>query len=289
MKFYSVIKRILDIVLALILLFISLPFIVLFSIIIALQLKRFPIFTQERGLTLSKYRFKIFKLRTIKNDNHLEFTQNSVQGIFIQTSLSKNITPFTAWLRKTGIDEFPQFLNIILGQMSFIGPRPLMLSDLKIIKNQCPKQYSERDALNSKPGISGMWQIFGDREQGIDNLIGLDFVYDKYRSFYLDMKLFIATIPLIFAGENSDAILYKKDNFYNKDNERTLFSLSTKFKLDFKPLPTAFKNDKIKLNGINYKIDIPNDWWYVTDTYKVFRTSESSLKIVKLKKRKDSA
>jgi lipopolysaccharide/colanic/teichoic acid biosynthesis glycosyltransferase len=290
MKFYSIIKRALDLIFSVIGIIIALPFLLFAFLILYFELKKFPLFIQERGLTLRKYRFKIFKLRTLKENSSETVEHSSVYDIFIKPAFSYEVTPFAAWLRRNGLDELPQLFNVLFGQMSFIGPRPLMIQDLKILKKEFPTQYRERESMSAKPGITGMWQIFGDREQGVDNLIGLDFVYDRYRSFYLDYKLFIATIPLVLGGKNSDAILFKGSS--GQRNSRSLFSISSKFKLDFHPFSTNFFAVDSSSNQKHYSVEIPNDWWYVSDTYKVLRTSESSLKIVKLNdknKKADSA
>lgn len=126
MKIYRTTKSFFDLIISFVLLVLFFPFLIIFSLIITIELKQFPTFIQERGLTLNKYRFKIFKFRTIKDADKIGKNNNTVNDIFIKTSLNDKITPCAAWLRKTGIDEFPQLINIIFGQMSFIGPRPLI-------------------------------------------------------------------------------------------------------------------------------------------------------------------
>jgi lipopolysaccharide/colanic/teichoic acid biosynthesis glycosyltransferase len=276
---YSKLKRVVDFIFSCTLIIITLPFILFSCIIIFFETKRFPIFIQDRGITLNTYKVKIFKIRTIKGKDNKENTHDSVLDIFVKPELRSRVTPYAAWLRRTGLDELPQLLNIIFGKMSLIGPRPLMIDDLKLLKQEFPNEYKEREMLNSKPGISGIWQIFGDREQGVENLIGLDFLYDRYKSIYLDFKLFLMTIPLILYGKNSDAILYysynRQNNFINR------LPISSGFRINFSLLPTDLNNDEPSTIR-NYTIEVPNDWWYVTDTYHVARINKSSLKIIKI-------
>lgn len=273
---------------AALLLIAALPFLIVLSLIITIQFKfkQFPIFVQERGITLNRNRFKIFKFRTLAIVEATNSKQSISDNIFIKNHLLKKVTPFSAWLRKTGIDEIPQLLNIVFGQMSFIGPRPLMLSDLQFLKQNYPKQYSEREKLNSKPGISGMWQIFGDRTQGVANLINLDSIYDKNRSFFLDIKLSFETFLLVFSGEASDAILYESNILNSQRYMHKIFSLSIKFEHEFKPLQ---KSNKIETGKVNFKIEIPHNWWCITNTYKQPKSSKAFLKIINFNKNKLSA
>ncbi|MBU1679135.1 MAG: sugar transferase [Bacteroidetes bacterium] len=196
-----------DLALSLFLLLFTLPVMLLCGIILCIQLKEFPIFIQERGITLDKFRYKIIKFRTMKKNKYNLSEDKESNNIFYKPEHSEKLTKFSKWLRITGLDELPQLLNVIRGKMSLIGPRPLMLSDLEILKQNYPEQYLKRESFNSKPGISGLWQIYGKREKGIDNLIDLENEYEKSGSFVMDLKLILATIPIIVFANHTDAIL----------------------------------------------------------------------------------
>ncbi|MBU0561629.1 MAG: sugar transferase [Bacteroidota bacterium] len=126
--------------------------------------------------------------------------------IFYKPEHTEKLTKFSKWLRIWGLDELPQLFNVVTGKMSLIGPRPLMLSDLEILKQKYPQQYLKRESFNSVTGISGLWQIYGQREKGIDNLIDLEAEYEESGSFVFDLKLIFATIPVIIFANHSDAI-----------------------------------------------------------------------------------
>ena len=192
---------------AILLIFFS-PLLLVFIIIIFLQTKTNPIYTQKRGISLNKNTFNIYKLRTLYPSNETHNTKNP--NILIQENYAKSVIPCGAFLRKTSIDEIPQLINVLLGDMSLIGPRPLSFHDLNIIQHESPNLYRRRDNLNVKPGISGYWQIFGDREKGIENLIEYDEYYEKNKSFLLDMFLMMMTIPLMLFARHTDAIVRKK-------------------------------------------------------------------------------
>lgn len=202
-------KNVLDFLFGIIFIVVSLPFIFLVSVVLAIILRSSPFIIQERGITYENKVFKIIKFRTIKPDKTKElFISNN---IFYKFQLEENVPLFCRWLRKSGLDELPQLVNVIKGEMSLIGPRPLMNYDLELLKNKYPEYYYKRNQIKAKPGITGLWQTYGKREEGVKNLILLDLKYDNMISFSLDMKIFISTITIMFKGKNSDAIIYSKE------------------------------------------------------------------------------
>jgi O-antigen biosynthesis protein WbqP len=211
---YRLEKRLLDIILSLVLFILSFPFLIAFSIWIWIETKRLPVYSQKRGLVLEKNLFKLYKIRTLKISDQKQL--NSID-IFIKDDLEKFVTPLGKWLRKTGLDELPQLLNVLKGNMSIIGPRPFSLSDIERMKINEPLYYKRRGMINSKPGITGFWQIKGDRTKGTENLLELEEFYDKHKSIIFDFKILFHTIPFVLFGNNSDAILKSKRKDENKN------------------------------------------------------------------------
>jgi lipopolysaccharide/colanic/teichoic acid biosynthesis glycosyltransferase len=205
--FYKLEKRLLDIVLSAILFILSIPFLIVFSIWIFIETGHFPVYSQKRGLVLEKNMFRLYKIRTLKGTNQKQL--NSID-IFIKDGLEEFVTPLGRWLRKTGLDELPQLLNVLQGKMSIVGPRPFSLSDIERMKLTEPSYYERRGMIKSKPGITGLWQINGDRRKGTENLIELEEYYDKYKSITFDFKILLHTIPVVLFGNNSDVILKSK-------------------------------------------------------------------------------
>ncbi len=281
---FLLIKRLIDIFLSTILIIVSVPILFLFSIIIFIEQKQFPFFFQERGITLSRFRFKIFKLKTLKPTTTENLNHNNVEEIFLKPALKGEVTKFAGWLRKTGLDELPQIFNIFLGQMSFIGPRPLMLKDLEIMKKEYPENYKERELMNSKPGLSGMWQIFGNRDHGVENLIGMDYLYDKYKNISLDFKLIMSTIPLVLFSNISDAILYKRKSLLSRNYFPYPISSNLTVKLKVVPKLRERKHRKYPKTEESYTIELPESWWYANDTYKIFIKEKNGVKIYQLDK-----
>jgi undecaprenyl-phosphate galactose phosphotransferase len=102
--------------------------------------------------------------------------------------------------------------------MQFIGPRPLTLEDLKTIKKYNPDLYEKRSGIKMKPGITGYWQTFGNRNNGVEDLINSDLYYYKNASFKLGVKIMFMTIFIMLTGKHSDSIIIKT----KKGNSSTL-------------------------------------------------------------------
>lgn len=162
----------------------------LLSVFIILDLKSFPIFVQKRVGKNGKV-FHCFKLRTMK--------KNTIHDFLPAQIYDNRITKFGAFLRKYALDELPQFFNVLLGNMSVVGPRPLMLSDEEKFNKLIPN-FSSR--LVMKPGITGFAQAFGYKgyvgsRVDIANRYRLDKKYSQIQSFWLDIKLILFTIKTV--------------------------------------------------------------------------------------------
>ena len=192
---------------ALILTIIILPFLLLIGLVVFLSTKGFPLFAQKRAITLEGRVFYIYKFRTMKKHTK----QYPSGSIFYKPELEREVTRFGLFLRKTGLDEILQLINIVKGDMSFIGPRPLSVEDLEIMKKDFPEIYSSRARINLKPGITGYWQILGDRKSGMEDLLLNDLYYFKNRSLKLNLKILALTIKTIVTRTHSDSIISTQD------------------------------------------------------------------------------
>lgn len=195
---YLLLKRIMDLLLLLILMVPVLVLILVFSIIIVLETKSFPLYIQKRGLTKTKT-FCLVKLRTLKPG-----MENSQVDIFNKSALKPYTTLFCAWLRRTGLDELPQFINVLMGDMSLVGPRPFSYTDIDTMQMNMPEYYARRAQITSKPGITGLWQVRGNRELGISNLLSLEEEYENKRTIWLDIRIIFSTIPFVINGKGND-------------------------------------------------------------------------------------
>jgi lipopolysaccharide/colanic/teichoic acid biosynthesis glycosyltransferase len=188
MKLYYVrfIKRFFDLVLSIIILVISLP-ILLFSIIFLIFVnKSFNVFFIQIRPGLNEKLFKIYKLKTMNDEQ--------VNGKLLSDEL--RTTSFGKILRKFSIDELPQLLNVIVGEMSLIGPRPLLVDYLTYYSNE---QKRRHEVL---PGITGWAQIHGRNSLNFEGRFKLDVWYVDNISLRLDLLIFYRTVIKICKSEN---------------------------------------------------------------------------------------
>tara|TARA_Y100000591_G_C21648924_1_gene601798 strand:- start:51 stop:635 length:585 start_codon:yes stop_codon:yes gene_type:complete len=172
-------KDIFDFYLAIILFLFFFPLMIFIFLVLYILIGS-PIYTQKRPGYLNES-FIIFKFKTLIDKDCKNFKKN------------KNTFKFGTFLRKTGIDEIPQLLNILKGEMSFIGPRPLLFEYLKKYSNKEKKRHLV------KPGITGLAQVNPDPSGNKiwKKSIKLDLYYVKEVSFILDMKIVLKTIGII--------------------------------------------------------------------------------------------
>lgn len=255
-------KRFFDFTLSLILIIITLPLQLVVGIILFLHFRANPIFIQERGITLNNFRFRIFKFRTLKKQKHKRYVHRKKEDIFFNPSFAENIPLFASWLRRTTLDELPQLYNILLGQMSFVGPRPFMIEDLKIMNKEYPDFYLQRSRFKSRPGLTGIWQIYGDRSGGIENLIALETIYENVKSFWIDLKLIFSTFPVVITAKNSDSIVLQQSSTHRVLPDSLVSDLNMRYDVSIKHAVKDFSK-----NNSSYTIEIPSNWWYASDTY----------------------
>ncbi len=202
---YRVLKRSFDILISIIILLIYLPIILIISSLVFLETKKFPIIIQERALSIHSKKIKIFKFRTLHGEH--ELTNKNIP--LKRNELVSKVNYIGKWLRITGMDELPQLLNVIKGDMSIIGPRPLDSIDLEIIQEKFTEVSYGRAKLESKPGITGLWQIHKENELNPSYMYSLDMLYEKQKSFLLDLYILSKTLMLVLFLNHRDGILGK--------------------------------------------------------------------------------
>lgn len=188
-RVYFFIKRIIDVVLSLIAIIILFIPGVIISICIKVESKG-PVFFKQKRVGKNKKYFMIYKFRTMRTDTPKDMPTHMLNNPDLY------ITKVGRILRKTSLDELPQIINIIKGDMSIIGPRPALWNQEDLI--------AERDkyhANNIKPGLTGLAQISGRDELEIPVKAKLDGEYTKNISFLLDVKIFFKTIIKVFESD----------------------------------------------------------------------------------------
>ena len=186
MKFYEIVKRANDLVASFLLIILLLPFMIFIILINALSIKGNPFFVQIR-VGRNEKSFKICKLRTLKRSAPSNTPSENISNI------KTYATKYSFFLRKTGIDEIPQLFNILIGQMSFIGPRPCLENDKKLVELR-----KSLGAFKERPGLTGLAQINSLNNESIESKAKYDAIYCKSISLKLDCNIFCKTIKFVF-------------------------------------------------------------------------------------------
>ena len=182
-------KRMIDFTLSLIGLIVLLPLFLIISIIIKITSPG-PIFFKQKRVGIHKTYFNILKFRTMRIDTPKDCPTHLLKDP------DKYITSIGKFLRKTSLDELPQIINILVGDMSIIGPRPALWNQYDLIEER--DKYGANDVM---PGLTGWAQINGRDELEIDVKAKLDGVYVNNISFSFDLKCFIGTITSVLKSE----------------------------------------------------------------------------------------
>lgn len=197
-KGYLVVKRLIDIVGSIVGVVLTIPFIFVVGIAIKLEsksLKAKVFFVQERVGKDGKT-FKMIKFRSMQEDAEEQLKnllhKNEIKGAMFKMKNDPRVTKVGKFIRKTSIDELPQFFNVLVGNMSLVGPRPPLMREVV--------QYSAKDKarLLVKPGITGLWQATVRNDSDFDVMVRLDIKYIRKLSFKMDMKILFKTISVIF-------------------------------------------------------------------------------------------
>lgn len=189
-------KRLFDLTVASIgLLYIS-PLFLVVAIAIKLESKG-PVFFKQQRNGLNGKPFYMYKFRSMVSDAENQENNIRTEVMFKQEN-DPRITKVGKFIRKYSIDELPQLINVIKGDMSLVGPRPLLTRDLPMFK---PWHYT---SLAIKPGITGLWQTHGRSSiKDHDIVVALDNHYIKNWNLALDLKLMLKTIPVVISGSNA--------------------------------------------------------------------------------------
>lgn len=200
-KVYLVLKRIMDIVGSLVGIVLTLPIMVIVAVLIKLEDPRGPIlFSQERNGQYPKT-FKMYKFRSMYVDAeerlHELMHLNEQTGPAFKMKDDPRITKVGKFIRKTSLDELPQLINILKGDMSIVGPRPAIPREVRLYNDY------QKQRLLVKPGLTCIWQVSGRNHIGFDDWVELDIEYIKTRNLWLDLKLILKTIPALLGDETA--------------------------------------------------------------------------------------
>ena len=198
LNFYKSCKNLLDFLFSILFLIASLPFFILISLLIKLS-SRGPIFFLQERIGKNNIPFKCIKFRTMHPEakdilENLLMKDDKLKKEFEETHKIKNdprITTIGKLLRKTSLDELPQFINVLRGEMSIVGPRPIVNDE--IIKYE--KNFKKVSSI--KPGITGLWQVSGRNNLTYKRRIMLDLNYVENYNLIMDLRILIRTFGVI--------------------------------------------------------------------------------------------
>ena len=164
---------------------------------------RGPVFFKQMRSGLNGAPFTIFKFRTMVTNaeqlKHELAAMNEMTGPVFKVTSDPRVTPVGKWLRKFSLDELPQLFNILRGEMSIVGPRPLPVDETKRINDA-----AHRRRLSVKPGLTCLWQVSGRNEiSNFSEWVRLDLEYIDNWSLWLDIKIILRTFPAVFRGSGA--------------------------------------------------------------------------------------
>ena len=195
-----VVKRGVDIVFSSLVLMVLSPLLLAIAIAIKLD-SRGPVFYSSERIGKKGHVFRCTKFRTMVLDAEKKradvMHMNERDGVLFKVSNDPRLTRLGRFLRKYSLDELPQFFNVLRGEMSVVGPRPPIASEVKEYK------LSHLRRLDVTPGITGLWQVQGRQDPSFDSYISLDVTYIENWSLWLDFKIILRTIAVVFAGTGS--------------------------------------------------------------------------------------
>jgi exopolysaccharide biosynthesis polyprenyl glycosylphosphotransferase len=159
-----------------------------------------PVVFRQRRAGKHGKPFVMYKFRSMSNDAEMRRAElepfNQMHGPVFKVDADPRITPFGRWLRRSSIDELPQLVNVLLGDMSLVGPRPLPLYEVEKFENT-----AQRRRLSVKPGLTCLWQISGrNKVQDFRDWVKLDLDYIDRWSLALDFKILLRTVPAVIMG-----------------------------------------------------------------------------------------
>jgi exopolysaccharide biosynthesis polyprenyl glycosylphosphotransferase len=193
-------KRLLDVTFSTFTLLLLSPFVLVVALAIKLDSKGPVLYASERIGKKGRV-FRCYKFRTMVVDAEKRRTDmmhlNERDGVLFKIANDPRITAVGRFLRKYSLDELPQFFNVLRGDMSVVGPRPPIASEVKEYK------LSHLRRLDVTPGITGLWQVQGRQDPSFDSYVSLDLTYIENWSIWLDLKIIVRTVGVVISGTGS--------------------------------------------------------------------------------------
>jgi len=194
-------KRTMDLLIGMLGCILSIPLWIIISLAIKLDSKGPVLFRQDRsgqgGRVFKMLKFRSMVIGAEEQLHQMEHLNEEKTGLIIRLRSDPRVTGVGKFLRKFSLDEVPQFLNVVRGDMSLIGPRP-----------PSPDEYARYDRrqkrrLEVKPGLTGLWQVSGRKDTDFDYMVKKDIEYIEQQSFRFDLQILLKTIPVVLTGKGA--------------------------------------------------------------------------------------
>lgn len=197
---YRFIKRTIDIIFSILGLVLLSPLLIIVAIIIKIDSKGPVFFAQERvgykGNHFKMYKFRSMVLNAEELKEKLQ-EKNEMSGPMFKMKDDPRVTKIGKFIRKTSIDELPQLINVLLGQMSLVGPRPSLPKEVEKFETWMLER------LNVKPGLTCYWQVSGRNDIDFEDWMKLDIKYVNERNLWIDIKLIFKTVFVLFGDKHA--------------------------------------------------------------------------------------
>ncbi|PTQ85930.1 lipopolysaccharide/colanic/teichoic acid biosynthesis glycosyltransferase [Trichococcus patagoniensis] len=198
---YLACKRMTDFVLALIGLIILSPVFLVVAFLIKWDDPKGTVFFSQDRVGKDGELFKMYKFRSMYVDAEERLAQllkyNEVSGAMFKMKEDPRVTKIGACIRKCSIDELPQLFNVLMGNMSLVGPRPALIREVEAYTSH------DKQRLLVTPGISGLWQVSGRSRLTFAQMVDLDLEYVVTRSYWMDIKILFKTVKVVCKGDGA--------------------------------------------------------------------------------------
>lgn len=200
-KGYLIIKRFMDIIGSLVGLILLAPILIIIAIMIKIEDPKGPIVFKQIRVGKNGEEFYMYKFRSmvVNAEEKLKdlLNQNEVSGAMFKMKEDPRVTNIGRFIRKTSIDELPQLINVLKGDMSLVGPRPPLLREVKEYTNY------DKQRLMVTPGCTGLWQVSGRSNLSFEQMVELDLYYIIHRNLIFDVKILLKTVKVLLGSKDA--------------------------------------------------------------------------------------
>jgi exopolysaccharide biosynthesis polyprenyl glycosylphosphotransferase len=201
------VKRGFDIVASMVLLVILAPVLLCIALVAKMESRGPVIFRQKRSLSGDAEPFEFFKFRSMVHESKTAKEslagRNESDGLLFKIRDDPRLTRVGRYIRRHSLDELPQLFNVLRGDMSLVGPRPLPVEDFSLLSERDHLEPYVRQRARARPGMTGLWQISGRSDLGFREMVLLDLYYVQHQNILFDLEILFRTLPVVVFGKGA--------------------------------------------------------------------------------------